>query len=142
MPPDSDNTQIVLFYPTQSLIEQISELVASWSGLSVVVSAAARPQSIRQAAAAAVATIIDATEDPARGARVLSAALPAVGPRRLAVYTEVLHPGLELFVRVRGPFLLVGPMKPRQWSDYLAYATQTPVTEQVRLVPRSKAPKR
>lgn len=124
MPPDCDTRKVVLFYPTESLIEQIGELAARHRSTTVTVSAAVRPRSIRDAADTAVATIIDATEDSARAAKVLSVVLRGVPARRAVVYTETRHPGLELFVRVRGSFLFTGPLTQQQWEDYLKYAAQ------------------
>ncbi len=118
----SETHDIALFYPQQSLLDQISEAAAE-GNYALTVSLARNASALRDIMRNADAAVIDATPDPARAAAALTSLLKLVPPRRLAVYTELLHAGLEIFVRSRGPFLLMGPMSRRLWNDYLAYAT-------------------
>jgi hypothetical protein len=60
--------------------------------------------------------LIDATEDPNRARVVLIQATADREDPSVAVYTEAVHAGLELFVRTRGGLLLLGPMNDACWE--------------------------
>lgn len=112
-------SDVVLLYPGQSLLLQAARWVrsADWPPPRLVASWDAR-QSAAELRDAAVA-IIDATETPGEAMAALERCLPSLQPGRVAVYCEQVHAGLELFVRVRGVPLLLGPMSPREWSAFL-----------------------
>jgi len=61
--------------------------------------------------------IVDATEDPARAMEAFVRATVASESISVAVYSETMHSGLELFVRSRGSLLLWGPMRDEPWQD-------------------------
>ncbi len=68
-------------------------------------------------------SIIDATEDPSRAASTLLHALAESGGGVAAVYTEMMHRGLELFVRSRGALFLLGPLDNTAWEELLETMT-------------------
>ena len=53
--------------------------------------------------------LIDATDDHAQAIDVFLQAITQLGADAVAVYTEVVHDGLELFVRGHGSLMLLGP---------------------------------
>lgn len=115
----SINTQvgeIVLFYPEESLLEQVSEWMCHSMMLPLNLVSSCNSFSVAEAMNTAECAIIDATTNPGKAMDVLQRALPMVGRDRLAVYTEYTHDGLELFVRVRGVPLLLGPMSEAEWE--------------------------
>ena len=77
---------------------------------------------MRRYLARSKAAVIDATERPEEAMGTLAQALgirdPA--PDKLSVYTETMHVGLEMFVRLRGVLLLLGPMDQAQWDGFFA----------------------
>ena len=61
-------------------------------------------------------SVVDATEGPARATAAFVQLIAESGPDCVAVYTEKMHAGLELFVRSRGSLLLLGPMSDASWA--------------------------
>ncbi len=78
---------------------------------------------IRTAIGKGTVSIIDATEDPSRAASTLLHALAESGGGVAAVYTEMMHRGLELFVRSRGALFLLGPLDNTAWDGLLETMT-------------------
>ena len=62
--------------------------------------------------------VIDASEDGPQAADTFCLAASCLGARATAVYTEQMHEGLELLVRVRGSQLLLGPLDDAQWEGF------------------------
>ena len=71
----------------------------------------------------AALALIDATEDKDRAIALLDQAIARIGPRRVAIYTERMHRGLEPRVRSRGSLVMLGPLSQAEWSALLAHAT-------------------
>ena len=75
--------------------------------------------------------LVDASDDHAQAIELFSQSVARLGSRRVAVYTERMHEGLELFVRTQGAWLLLGPLSEQQWegffSSMLPPAHQEPV---------------
>ena len=61
-------------------------------------------------------TIIDATDRPQEALATLARVHGASDRLTVAVYSERMHEGLELFVRQRGILLLLGPMEQHEWE--------------------------
>ena len=108
----------MLFYAGESLLGQIAEWVRKHPDLFLRLVASGSAPAINAALTEASAVIIDATEHPDRAMDVLQHALLRVERNRLAVYTERTHEGLEIFVRVRGVPLLLGPMSQVEWEGF------------------------
>ncbi len=63
--------------------------------------------------------VIDASEDPAQAVDVFLQAVGMLGIGAVAVYVEKTHEDLELFVRMMGALLLLGPMSMEEWESFL-----------------------
>ena len=121
MPQQSETSRdIVLFYPGEVLMEQ----VGAWTArnpdfkIKMAITFSVLPAGIRSAADSAIVAVIDATEHPAAGMSALRHVMTQLGPESIAFYTEVTHPLLEMFVRVRGSLLLLGPMSADEWDGF------------------------
>jgi hypothetical protein len=108
--------EIVVFYPGDSLRQQIAGWKRRHPEYTVEVSLAKSLPRIRSMLRRAGAVLFDATADPARATDAFSQAVARLGPSGVAVYTETMHPWLELFVRTRGALLLLGPMSEAHWD--------------------------
>ncbi|MEI8373559.1 MAG: hypothetical protein WCJ35_12095 [Planctomycetota bacterium] len=111
---------IAVGYPTESLSRQ----VALWAnqredcGVELVFGRSALE--IRRSLNGADRVLIDASDDHAQAIELFSQSIARLGSRRVAVYTERMHEGLELFVRTQGAWLLLGPLSNRQWEEFFA----------------------
>jgi hypothetical protein len=117
--------RVAVCYPTDSLLLQ----VAGWSqqkmhdtGTRVVIEpCVARSQiGIRRAVHGSDFVLVDATNDYAQAVEAFSQAAAQVGSKRVAVYSEEMHEGLELFVRQRGSWVLLGPLGLEDWDGLFA----------------------
>jgi hypothetical protein len=108
--------ELLLLYPTPALTGQVGLWVGRDARWSLRTCEAGGPAEIRRAAGEAGLVLIDATDRPALAASALSHVLTVRRP--VAVYTEIVHEGLELYVRVRGVLLLLGPMPPASWRSF------------------------
>ncbi len=61
-------------------------------------------------------TIIDATDRPREALETLARVHGGSDRLDVAVYSERMHEGLEVFVRQRGILLLLGPMEQHEWD--------------------------
>jgi len=112
------NGEVVLFFAEESLLFQVASWVRNEGRFSMRLVSSRDPVVIARALDDAIVAILDATRQPGEAMAVLERALPRIGPRRIAVYSEQLHNGLEIFVRVRGVALLAGPMSPPEWEAF------------------------
>jgi hypothetical protein len=114
--------KVVLFYPSDSLARQ----VMAWAGRRAeyaVQSAFVRSfPGMRKAIGRADAVLVDATNDYPQAIDAFSQALGQLGAAATAVYTEQVHEGLELFVRLHGSLLLLGPLSEEQWEGFFERA--------------------
>lgn len=116
---------VTLFYPEESLLLQVAAWQRTHGGHALrVVYAVDSLVTVRAIEKASLA-LIDATEFPGEAMAALERAIARLGPLRVAVYAERLHDGLELFVRVRGVPLLLGPLEPGEWEAFLEPFVQT-----------------
>ena len=128
---------IVVFYPGNSLMHQVASWASDRPGSELEVSFADSVPEIRAVLRKTDVVIVDATEDPARAMETFVRATVESEPISVAVYTETMHPGLELFVRSRGALLLLGPMPDEPWQtlfDAMAFSRER--------VPNREAPLR
>ena len=108
--------ELLLLYPSPALTGQVGLWAGRDARWSLRTCEARGPAEIRRAAAEAGLVLIDATDRPALAASALSGVQAVRRP--VAVYTQIVHEGLELYVRVRGALLLLGPMPPASWRSF------------------------
>ena len=128
---------IAVCYPTESLSRQ----VALWArqhedcGIEPVFGRSALE--IRRSLNGADAVLVDASDDHAQAIELFSQSVARLGSRRVAVYTERMHEGLELFVRTQGAWLLLGPLDDRQWEEF--FSSMLPPAHRKRCAPEPVA---
>ena len=107
---------VALFYPGNSLMHQVS----NWAGEHPACQFQLHfPESLREIGTllrGSTISIVDVTEDPVQASPVFLQLMAESQPGSVAVYTETMHEGLELFVRTRGALLLLGPMSDAAWE--------------------------
>ena len=112
--------RIAVCYPTESLSRQ----VAFWArrhadcGIEPVFGRSALE--IRRSLSGADRVLVDASDDHAQAIELFSQSVTRFGSRHVAVYTERMHEGLELFVRTQGAWLLLGPLNNWQWEEFFS----------------------
>lgn len=116
---------IAVFYPCNSLMHQVSSWAIKHPAYGFELSFAESASEIGRILYRTAVTIVDATEQPARAMAALAHAVTLLETDRVALYTESMHDGLELFVRVRGALLLFGPFSEAPWDDLLARMLQS-----------------
>lgn len=110
---------VVLLYAEESLLLQIATLIEKTDWLSIRLVWSRNPVVIARSLADAVVAIVDATDYPGQAVATLEHCLTRLPHERVAVYTERTHQGLEVFTRVRGVQLLLGPMSQAEWDGLL-----------------------
>jgi hypothetical protein len=132
--PDAQNSpaDIVVFYPGDSLIEQLTSWSECHPDCNLAVSYAKSLLGIRRALGNADVALLDATAHPRQTMEAFSQAIARIGPNAMAVYTERMHEWLELAVRIRGVMLLLGPLSGPQWEGFferMLPSVQRPLAE-------------
>jgi hypothetical protein len=111
---------MVLFYPRPSLSGQLQ----AWSnqcGGRMRISFERSLAEIRRQICRVDFALIDATEDFAQASDAFFQIHKALGPKSMAVYTDIVHEGLELLVRRLGVTLLLGPMNGSEWDNFFEH---------------------
>lgn len=131
---------IMLFYPGRLLRSQIFDWAEQHGGCRAAVSFERSLPGIRKWLRRAALAVIDATEDPAQAADAFLQSVGALRADSVAVYTEKMHDGLELLVRMLGAPLLLGPMSTEEWEEYLEhkFPPLIPLDSSVASMKRSK----
>lgn len=109
---------VLLFYPGGSLNDQIGLWSSRHPERQVETSFERSLPKIRKLLRKTGAAMVDATEDPGQATDALLQAVARLGAKTVAMYTETMHDGLELFVRVRGSLFLLGPLFDEQWQGF------------------------
>jgi hypothetical protein len=109
---------ILLLYPGESLRDQIRLWRGRRLGRRIETSFEKSLPEIRGLLRHAGAALVDATDDPSQAADALLQAVTRLGANAAAVYSERMHDGLELFVRVRGSMFLLGPLLDDEWDGF------------------------
>ena len=109
---------IVLFQAEESLLFQVATWARTEGRFGVRLVTSQDPLIVARAIDDAILAIVDATSRPGEAMAILERSIARMGPGRIAVYGERMHEGLELFVRVRGVPLLLGPMSPPEWAAF------------------------
>ena len=107
---------VVLFSPTESLLLQLTRCAGKHDRFALRLITSGIPGRINSALDSAVFSFVDATDHPAQSKAILAYAVERIGPSGVAVYTEVMHEGLEVYTRKLGAALLLGPVSPREWD--------------------------
>jgi hypothetical protein len=113
--------QNVLFYPSASLSGQLRAWSEQCGGWQMRISFERSLAGIRRRISGADFVLIDATTDPAQASDAYFQSFNALGPDSMAVYTEIVHDGLENLVRRLGVMLLLGPMSVSEWDDFFEH---------------------
>ena len=107
---------LVLFFAGRSLLCQTADWATRHPEYSVVCLMSGSPDWVESVVREAAVVLIDATESPGAAMSLLQRIGRDGRPTPVSVYTETMHPGLELAVRVQGAALLLGPMSPEEWG--------------------------
>ena len=108
---------IAVCCPTESLSGQIARWTQSRDDRTVEPLFGLTVAAARRVLGHAAAALIDAADDREHAIDLFSQAVAVLPGRRVAVYTERMHEGLELFVRAQGAWLLLGPLSGEEWED-------------------------
>jgi hypothetical protein len=115
----SVNADVLLLYAGTSLQDQIGLWAVRHPKQRVDASRERSLPEIRRLMQRFGAAVVDATEDPSLATDAFLQAVANLGTSAVAMYTEVAHDGLELFVRLRGSPFVLGPLFDEQWEDVL-----------------------
>ena len=107
---------VVLFSPTESLLLQLAKWAGKHRGVELRLVSSTLPGNVNAALETAAFSIIDATIHPRTAMAILARGVERLGPGKVAVYTEIMQEGVEVFTRTRGAVLLLGPISPDQWE--------------------------
>lgn len=107
---------ITVCYPGNSLMHQVSNWAGAHPTCGFQLCFPRSLPEIRDMLRNTVISIVDATEDPAQAMATFVQMIAEAAPDSVAVYTEQMHEGLELFVRSLGALLLLGPMSDALWE--------------------------
>jgi hypothetical protein len=113
--------ELLLIYPGVPLLTQVADWARDNGNTAIVLRIlSSRDRLLIQAAVRhAAMVIVDATEQPGAAMAAVESAISHTSPTNIVVYTEQVHAGLELFTRVRGVALVVGPMSRPEWDVWL-----------------------
>jgi hypothetical protein len=112
---------IVLFYPNRLLTNQVFDWADRHGGCKTSVAFERTLPGIRKCLRRCELAVINATDDPSQASDAFLQAVSILKCDSVAVYTEKMHEGLELFVRTLGAPLLLGPMNFEEVEDYLEH---------------------
>jgi hypothetical protein len=127
--------EVLLLYPGEHLESLARRWLRAHRECRLRVSGARSLPAIRRALEGATAVIVDATDDHAQAVDALLQAVARRGSKAVAVYTERMHDGLELFVRMQGALLLLGPINDREWDGFCRPRVQEALAERAATIP-------
>jgi hypothetical protein len=113
--------KIMLFHPSASLRGQLQAWSDQRGGRQLQISFERSLVGIRRQVHSVDFVLVDATEDPAQVSGAYLQIHKILGPESMAVYTDIIHDGLEIFVRKLGITLLLGPMSVSEWDDFFTH---------------------
>jgi hypothetical protein len=111
---------IAVCYPSESLSRQMATWARRHDDCAIEPVFRRSAAAIRQSLSGAELVLVDATDDHAQAIDLFAQSVARLGSRRVAVYTERMHDGLEPFVRTQGAWLLLGPLGDDQWEEFFA----------------------
>ena len=121
----STTADVLLFYPGESLKDQLGLWSSRHSDRQVETSFERSLPEIRRLLRNAGAALIDATEDPSQATDAFLQAVTQLGANAVTMYTERMHDDLEMFVRVRGSLFILGPLFEQQWDELIERLLRT-----------------
>lgn len=111
-----DTVDVLLLYPGESLSRQICRVAEQDSQWRIETSFERSLPEIRRQLRRSSLALIDATEDPSQATDAFLQAVARLGRDAAAMYTDVMHEGLELFVRLHGSPFFLGPLHDEEWA--------------------------
>ncbi len=111
---------VVLFGPQRSLLLSVAHWASRHEQFPLRLVSSRKPEHIRSAVQRAAYVIVDATAEPAAAAEILDHVLDSGGEQMVLVYSETMHPDLEMHVRQRAVGFVLGPLQAEQWQDVLS----------------------
>jgi hypothetical protein len=114
-----NNMDIAVLLPGESLLTQIADWAQRHSQFSLNVIHSAGRQAVLDAFQRAAKVVIDGSTQPALAMDVLDMSTTCVEANDILLYTERASAPLEIFVRVRGVALVLGPIVPSEWDAML-----------------------
>jgi hypothetical protein len=121
----------LLLFASESLLDQVDRVWSLLAPPGVTLCRATGGAELRRALAGCRRALIDATDAPDAAREALALGLDRPGRENLAVYTETMHAGLELFARTRGVIVLLGPMSLMEWAGLVQPAPRRPASAAV-----------
>lgn len=112
-----DTADVLLFYPGESLSDQLGFWAARYSQRHVTTSFERSLPEIRKLLRNTTTVVIDASADPSQATDAFLQAVTQLGANAVTMYTEKMHDDLEMFVRVRGSLFILGPLFEQQWDE-------------------------
>ena len=107
---------VVLYRAGRQLLLDVADWAGRHGRFPLRLVSSSRPVDIRESLSLSAFAVIDATTSPAEALRVLQTIVEMGAGERVALYTESMHPGLELAVRLAGVPVLLGPLGPNEWE--------------------------
>jgi hypothetical protein len=130
---------VLLLYPKESLIDQIDLWSQRHPERCVKTSIERSLPRIRSLLHCVDMVTIDATYNPSQATDALLQAMMCLGASKVAMYTEVMHDGLELFIRTHGSLFFLGPLFAEQWEGVFKHRLRAEARLQiVRPIPTAK----
>lgn len=111
---------VLLLYPGASLDGQICRWVAKNPQRRVEASFERYLPDIRRLLHRSHMAVVDATKDPSQATDAFLQAIAALGTDAVAMYSETIHDGLEVFVRSQGSLFFWGPLADDDWASFFA----------------------
>ena len=112
------NQDVAVFYPSDSLLLRMVEWLRGTDSFSLRLVTSPQPACIQHVLGATTIAVVDATGQAANATAALEQCIAAIGPEKTAIYTELMHEGLEVFARTRKVQLLLGPLNSWEWSGF------------------------
>jgi len=110
---------VALLWPTDSLVRQLAQWARGHHRMAIRAVWPGMPDLAEQAMERAAFSVIDATNHPTEAMSIVQQAVAQGGRDKLAIYTEVMHRGMEIMIRSQGVAVLLGPMSDEQWESTL-----------------------
>jgi hypothetical protein len=113
--------QIMLCYPSASLCGQLQTWSDQRGGRPLQIFFERSLAGIRRQVHRVDFVLVDATDEPEQASGACMQICEILGSDSMAVYTDIVHDGLEVLVRRLGVPLLLGPMSVSEWDDLFAH---------------------
>jgi len=107
---------VTLFLATESLVLQAAKWSERHPSFALRIVSSQLPGAVLRGLEDAAFSVIDATDRPQQALGLMQRGLERVGRQAIAIYTEIMHEGLEVLVRCAGVPLWLGPMAQSEWE--------------------------